>query len=51
MIPRHNSVEASAAAHKAQAQAAIDTVDAAMEERSTVDELEPKGQNQDCLSN
>jgi hypothetical protein len=32
MIPHHNSVEASGAAHKAYAQAAIDAVDAAMEE-------------------
>lgn len=33
MIPHHNSAEASIAAHKAQAQAAIDTVDAAMGEQ------------------
>jgi hypothetical protein len=32
MLPHHNSAEASVAAHEAQAQAAIDAVDAAMEE-------------------
>jgi hypothetical protein len=31
MIPHHNSVEASVAAHESQAQAAIDAIDAAME--------------------
>jgi hypothetical protein len=33
MIPNHNSVDASVAAHRAQAQAAIDAVDAAMEKQ------------------
>jgi hypothetical protein len=33
MIPNHNSVEASIAAHKAQAQPAIDAVDAVMEQQ------------------
>jgi hypothetical protein len=31
MIPHHNSVDASVAAHEGQAQAAIDAIDAAME--------------------
>ena len=33
VIPHHNTVEASVAAHKAKAQAAIDAVDAAMEDQ------------------